>query len=580
MVRGGAAKETELTEREREICSTIGPELRRRGLLFVGIDVIDGYLTEINVTSPTGIRAVKRLGGPDLAVAIWDAIEAKASEEITFRASAGLAGAGPRGNIPPMSLRPSSRGRTPLRAPRAARSAVQGRRAPPSFSTSSRRSHERHSGDAAAFRRAAVETAAGSACAPARGSAQSAGGRRNRPRLRRDAERRRPTISCASRSKCPPAGSPRRSPGSRCRPLSPSAAMAAACSRPSRTSISCSSCPTSAPPGVEKVVEALLYVLWDLKLKVGHATRTVDECLKQARADMTIRTTLIEARLIIGDKALFETLRSPLRQGDRRQDGARIRRRQARRARGAGQAGGRVALSRRAQRQGGQRGLARPQHAVLDLQIRLPRAQRPRAGRRWAFLAARIRAVPPLRGIPLVGALPAAFPRRPGRGAPELRRSAADRPPARLFDPCRADRRRAVHEALFPHRQRRRRSDRDRLRGARGAARQAAAGVRPLRRAPRRRSPRAIADAKDFQIDDDRVNVDARRRLRARSGQSHPPVLDRRPLEPADPSRRDAARHPVAQAHRRRACARITRRTGCSSRSLPRATRRKSRFGA
>jgi glutathione synthase len=77
MVRGGAAQETELTAREREICNRIGPELKRRGLLFVGVDVIDGYLTEINVTSPTGIRAVKRLGGPDLAVAIWDAIEAK-----------------------------------------------------------------------------------------------------------------------------------------------------------------------------------------------------------------------------------------------------------------------------------------------------------------------------------------------------------------------------------------------------------------------------------------------------------------------------------------------------------------------
>jgi glutathione synthase len=79
MVRGGAAKETELTPREREICERIGPEVRRRGLLFVGIDVIDGFLTEINVTSPTGIRAIKRLGGPDLAVAIWDAIEAKRS---------------------------------------------------------------------------------------------------------------------------------------------------------------------------------------------------------------------------------------------------------------------------------------------------------------------------------------------------------------------------------------------------------------------------------------------------------------------------------------------------------------------
>ncbi len=77
MVRGGAARETELTDREREICARIGPELKRRGLIFVGIDVIDGYLTEINVTSPTGIRAIKRLGGPDLAVAIWDAIESR-----------------------------------------------------------------------------------------------------------------------------------------------------------------------------------------------------------------------------------------------------------------------------------------------------------------------------------------------------------------------------------------------------------------------------------------------------------------------------------------------------------------------
>jgi len=80
MVRGGAAKETELTAREREICARIGPELRRRGLLFVGIDVIDGHLTEINVTSPTGLRVIKRLGGPDLAAAIWDVIEAKRAE--------------------------------------------------------------------------------------------------------------------------------------------------------------------------------------------------------------------------------------------------------------------------------------------------------------------------------------------------------------------------------------------------------------------------------------------------------------------------------------------------------------------
>jgi glutathione synthase len=77
MVRGGAARATDLTPREREICERIGPALRKRGLLFVGIDVIDDHLTEINVTSPTGIRAIANLGGADIAALIWDKIEAK-----------------------------------------------------------------------------------------------------------------------------------------------------------------------------------------------------------------------------------------------------------------------------------------------------------------------------------------------------------------------------------------------------------------------------------------------------------------------------------------------------------------------
>lgn len=77
MVRGGAANATEFTPREKEICATLGPELKKNGLVLVGIDVINGHLTEINVTSPTGIRAIKRVGGPDLAVLFWDAVEAK-----------------------------------------------------------------------------------------------------------------------------------------------------------------------------------------------------------------------------------------------------------------------------------------------------------------------------------------------------------------------------------------------------------------------------------------------------------------------------------------------------------------------
>ncbi len=77
MVRGGSPKDTELTEREREICRRLGPALKERGLIFVGIDVIDGWLTEINVTSPTGIRAIRNIGGPDIAALVWDAIEKK-----------------------------------------------------------------------------------------------------------------------------------------------------------------------------------------------------------------------------------------------------------------------------------------------------------------------------------------------------------------------------------------------------------------------------------------------------------------------------------------------------------------------
>ena len=77
MVRGGSAAATALTARERHICERLGPALRARGLLFVGIDVIGGFLTEINVTSPTGIRAVQRLGGADIAAQIWEQIEKK-----------------------------------------------------------------------------------------------------------------------------------------------------------------------------------------------------------------------------------------------------------------------------------------------------------------------------------------------------------------------------------------------------------------------------------------------------------------------------------------------------------------------
>ena len=78
MVRGGSPKETELSRaRARDLPTASVRRCASAGLLFVGIDVIGGQLTEINVTSPTGIRAIKNLGGPDVAALIWDKIEKK-----------------------------------------------------------------------------------------------------------------------------------------------------------------------------------------------------------------------------------------------------------------------------------------------------------------------------------------------------------------------------------------------------------------------------------------------------------------------------------------------------------------------
>jgi glutathione synthase len=82
---GGKAAKTDLTPEEKEICAALGPELKRRGLLFVGIDVIGGkWLTEINVTSPTGIVAIDNFNGTDTPALLWDAIEARLEARRTF----------------------------------------------------------------------------------------------------------------------------------------------------------------------------------------------------------------------------------------------------------------------------------------------------------------------------------------------------------------------------------------------------------------------------------------------------------------------------------------------------------------
>ena len=77
LVVGGTAEATELSDADKKICERIGPELRRRGLVLTGIDVIGGRLTEVNVTSPTGLQALKRLSGIDATAKFWDVVERK-----------------------------------------------------------------------------------------------------------------------------------------------------------------------------------------------------------------------------------------------------------------------------------------------------------------------------------------------------------------------------------------------------------------------------------------------------------------------------------------------------------------------
>jgi len=77
MHAGGRAEHSELTPRERQICARIGPSLKERGFILVGIDIIGDLMTEINVTSPTGLREIRNFGGPDVAALFWDAVESK-----------------------------------------------------------------------------------------------------------------------------------------------------------------------------------------------------------------------------------------------------------------------------------------------------------------------------------------------------------------------------------------------------------------------------------------------------------------------------------------------------------------------
>ena len=241
---------------------------------------------------------------------------------------------------------------------------------------------------------------------------------------------------------------------------SPPAAMAAACRRPAPTSICCSCLPYKQTAWGEQVAEAILYCLWDTGLKVGHATRSVDECIRQAKADMTIRTAILEARFLLGDRKLFDELvtrfdHEVVRNSAAQFVAAKLAEREER-IRKAGQSRYLVEPNVK-DGKGGLRDL----HTLFWIAKYVYRVREPDElieARR--VRQAGISAVPPLRGFPLVGALPHALRHRARRGAAVVRHPARDRGAARLHRASRPEGRRALHEALLPGRQGRRRPHR------------------------------------------------------------------------------------------------------------------------
>ena len=220
--------------------------------------------------------------------------------------------------------------------------------------------------------------------------------------------------------------------------------------------------PAKQTPWGESVVEYMLYLLWDLRFKVGHATRTVEQCLKMAQADMTIRTALLDSRLLFGDPLLFDELAEAIsRRGRRRQREGRSSKPNSPSATNA--TGG---PAKAATRSSPTSRTARAACAICTRCIGSPPiihgadATSPHSEAR-IFSPAEARAFRRCGGLPVDHPLPPAFPHRARRRAADLRHAATDGRAARLRRPRRPARRRALHEALLPDRQGSRRSDDD-----------------------------------------------------------------------------------------------------------------------
>ena len=196
--------------------------------------------------------------------------------------------------------------------------------------------------------------------------------------------------------------------------------------------------PDAAPRRSQSVVQSILYALWDLGQKVGHSTRTVEECLDEARGDMTVRTALLEARFLLGDAALFETMRTRFEReivhGTAAEFvAAKLAERDARVAKA-----GRSRYLVEPNVKDGKGGLRDLNTLFWIAKYVYEVREAARTRRRRPVLARRIQAVLPLRGVSLAGALPSPFHDRPARGEADLRPSAPDRRASSAIRPAAA----------------------------------------------------------------------------------------------------------------------------------------------
>ena len=299
----------------------------------------------------------------------------------------------------------------------------------------------------------------------------------------------------------------------------------------------------------ESVVEAMLYVLWDLKLKVGHATRSVDVCIREAKADMTIRTALLEARFLLGDPALYDALlarfdKEVVRGSAPEFVDAKLKERDAR----VTKAGASRYLVEPNVKDG--KGGLRDLNTLFWISKYVYRVREPqelveaglftpeelRLFERCEEFLWRVRCH-----------MHFATGRAEERLGFELQRQLAERMgQARRGALSGVER---FMKALFSRREGRRRPHRDRLRRARGTPGEAPADARPHDRAlpaPPRRQARIRRLRRRLQPH----QPYGRERVRARSGEPDPPVLARRPAQPRHPPGCEPARDALAWAHR------------------------------